>query len=504
MSDDAATLDLTDLPRPILADHPEWVALYDTAWQLAANNVRQTRGRDHMCCAWDPNRNWQWVWDTCFIALYCRYSDGQLPGMAALDNFYDLQSDDGYISMTYDMDNGKEPWPNRINPPLFAWVEWEHYQTTGDASRFETVAPKIEKLMQWIEDNRRTQPHRRRCATDSPDAGRGESQDSYQLYYFVDCGSSGMDNSPRTPRMDEAGQFFDWIDLSSQVALSARCLSQIFDVMGNASRAAHWSARCKEIGELINTELWCEPTRFYHDRLLPVNFVNCKSAAGFWPMLAGVCPPERVQSLAEHLRDEKSFGRPVPVPSLSADDPNYDAKGAYWLGGVWAPTNYMVTRGLTNVGQGDLAHDIASRYLAAIAEVYETVEPATFWEAYSSEYREPATTAYTGNRVRPNFVGWTGLGPIAMLIENILGIDIDVPHKHITWTIRQTCEHGLSNIVMGDGKKARLHCKPRDSASAPAEVTLRSDEDITVTLSRGIEQCDVKVSGSAEPITVIV
>ena len=67
------------------------------------------------------------------------------------DIFYQLQRDDGYISMTYDFDTGKEPYPDRINPPLFAWGEWEYYRSTGDASRFTHAVPHIEKLMDWID-----------------------------------------------------------------------------------------------------------------------------------------------------------------------------------------------------------------------------------------------------------------------------------------------------------------------------------------------------------------
>ena len=48
-----------------------------------------------MDAAWDPERNYQWVWDTCFMALYCRYCAAQYPGVESLDNSYELQRDDG-------------------------------------------------------------------------------------------------------------------------------------------------------------------------------------------------------------------------------------------------------------------------------------------------------------------------------------------------------------------------------------------------------------------------
>ena len=482
----APALDASRLPRPIVTDHPEWVALYDLAWRLAAQNRRHSRGRWHMDAAWDPARNFQWVWDTCFMALYCRYAPDQFPGVESLDNFYELQRDDGYISMTYDLNTGAETWPDRINPPLFAWVEDEYYRSTGDASRLPRVLPHLERLMGWIDAHRRTKPHRRLHAVDGPDAGRGESRERFQLYYFRDCGSSGMDDSPRTPREAEAGQFYDWIDLSCQMALSFRRLARLHTVLGQTERAAHWAQRADEVGALINAELWCPRTRFYHDRMLPKNFVAHKTAAGFWPMLAEICPPERVAALVAHLRNRREFNRPTPVPSLSADDLNYDPRGTYWVGGVWAPTNYMVTRGLALVGRGDEAHRIATAYLGALARTCHAVAPHTLWEAYSPESDAPALAAYTEQRVKPDFVGWTGIGPIAMLLENIIGIDAHAAARTVTWDLRLTGEHGVERLVVGPGgQRADLRCAARASARAGADVTVRCDGPLRLILRRG-------------------
>lgn len=490
----------SQLPQPVLGAHPEWVELYNQAWRLAAKHIRESRGRHYMDCAWNPNKNYQWVWDTCLISMYCRYGAGQYPGIQSLDNFYELQREDGYISMTYDLDTGEEPWPNRINPPLLAWAEWEYYRATGDDSRFKRVIPHIERLMAWIDANRRNRPHRRLRARDCPPDGRGGSVDEYQLYYFTDCGSAGMDDSPRTPRIEEAGQFFDWVDLSSQMVLSFRMLGRIHEVLGSTERSLYWEHRAVELGELINVELWCEKTRFYHDRSLPDKFVGHKTAAGFWPILAGICSPDRLSLLIEHLKDENEFNRPTPVPSLSADDGNYCAKGTYWVGGVWAPTNYMITRGLMLAGCANQAHEIAMKYVGAIARTFAGVQPHTLWECYSPEYDLPGLTAYTKERVRPDFVGWTGVGPIAMLIENILGIDINVPERRVNWTILLTEEHGVRRLPVGQGVWADFLCEERGSVEAAGKVCVRSDVDLLVNIQRGEQNIIMRVpaEGSRE------
>ena len=487
-------IDLSKLPQPVLGEHAEWVELWDLAWRVASRNIRESRGRRHMDAAWDPERNYQWVWDTSFMTFYCRYAADQFPGIESLDNFYELQRDDGYISMTYDLDSGEEPWPDRINPPLFAWAEWEYYRSTGNASRFARAMPHIERLVSWIDENRRSQ-----AAPPPPEtAVDASAAESARLYYFNDCGSSGMDDSPRTPRCAEAGQFFEWIDLSSQMALTFRKLSDMHAVFGNGSESRHWDARWQALRDRINRDMWCERTRFYHDRSVRDRFVSCKTAAGFWPILAQVCPDDRLDSLVEHLRDPAEFARPTPVPSLSADDPNYCPDGTYWVGGVWAPTNYMITRGLMQAGRGDVAHEIALAYLAGLARTHAAVEPHTLWECNSPEYDAPGLQAYTRKRVKPDFVGWSGLGPTAMLIENILGLDIDVPAGRVEWDIRLTEEHGLRQAPVGREARADLVCAARDGADAPAQVCVRSDSDLTVCLRAGDRVAEEVVTAGQE------
>ncbi|MDY7009850.1 MAG: hypothetical protein SVV80_03770 [Planctomycetota bacterium] len=140
-------VNFSELPQPILADHPEWVELYHRAWRLAAAHTKVTKGgRAYMDSAMDPKGCREWVWDTCFMSMFCRYAPEKFPGVQSLDNFYELHRDDGYISMAYDLDTGTEPWPDRINPPLFVWAEWEYYLATGDSSRFERVIGHIERL----------------------------------------------------------------------------------------------------------------------------------------------------------------------------------------------------------------------------------------------------------------------------------------------------------------------------------------------------------------------
>jgi Mannosylglycerate hydrolase MGH1-like glycoside hydrolase domain len=469
-------IDLGLLPQPLLADHPEWINLYWFSWRLAARNLLEHEGRRHMDTAWDGRH--QWVWDTCFMALYGRYGEPQIPSVSSLDNFYHFQREDGFISMTYDFHAGKAVHEDRINPPLFAWVEWEYYQATGDASRFEKVIPAIEKHMDWIDANRRSPKRRSRLIPEVPGVVTKEEQERWEkdgyflepLYWFGDCGNSGMDNSPRTPRLKDVGHNFDYVDLSSQMVLSFRCLAKMQAAMGNDDKADHWQSRAESLAATINRQLWCERTGFYHDLSHGPNFVTTKTAAGFWPILAEIASPAQIDALIRHLHNPNTFGRPIPVPTLSYDDPNYCELGTYWIGGVWAPTNYMITHGLALAGRGEEGRRIAALYLRGLAETYANVEPHTLWECNSPEAPAPGRKPFDRDWVKKDFVGWSALGPVAMLIENILGISLNAPQQSLTWEIQETGEHGIKQLALGKNR-IDLHCAARESENSPALIT---------------------------------
>ena len=112
-----------------------------------------------------------------------------------------------------------------------------------------------------------------------------------------------------------------------------------------------------------------------------------------------------------HLTNPDEFYRRKPLPTLSADDPDYIDWGDYWLGGVWAPASYMVLKGLSTNGKYELAKDLTEKTYAAVAEVFEATD--TFWENYA-----PDLISY-GMPAKKDFCGWTGLVPIAIYIEYI-------------------------------------------------------------------------------------
>ncbi len=412
--------EIKELPQVVLPAHPGWVDLYWQAWDSLARHIKHGTPQNgyvasYLDAAFSDNI---FQWDTCFIAAFARYGGHVFPVGASLDNFYRKQHADGFICREIGLD-GTDCWPKQsehsINPPLFAWAEWLIYQVSGDVQRLWNVLTHLDRYYRWIAQHRRT-----------PDG----------LYRTSNLGS-GMDNSPRCG--------WQWLDLTAQQALAAQMIANIARQVDEQDIVRRYHAEYEGLAQRINDWMWDERDGFYYDTLrLPetdCGFARCKTPAGFWPLLAGVVPQTRVARLVAHLTNPTEFGRPYPFPTLSADHPSYVPTGGYWLGGVWAPTNYMIIKGLAINEYADLARQSAERYLDQLAQVAAQTE--TLWENYAPESPAP------GQPARPDFVGWTGLGPIAMLIEDALGIVVDAAAQTIRWRPRQGETHGIRNLRMG-------------------------------------------------------
>jgi len=437
------------LPEPILQNNVKYVELYYAAWEMAWDKIQQgTTENGFEPLYMDEGFNELiYQWDLCFITSFAIYGRDVFPVMPSLDNFYNKQRDDGYIQRVYWETNGEianKPTADEpmVNPPLFAWVEWRYYQISGDSSRFSKVLPVLTKYYEWTEKNCRTEK------------GKG-------LFYITGLGS-GMDNTPRK-NVGKAA----WIDYSSQQALAALYISKIAEAQNDINTQESYSRKHIETKTKINNLLWNNRTQFYYDLTESDTLSSTMHIGAYWTLLSEVCTSENLSYMTSHLKNPDEFWRPHLVPTLAANQPEFDEKGHYWLGSVWAPTNYMVIKGLMANNELALADSIAFNHLKNVSDIYFDFKPETkkiafnerfndnyktLWECYSSEKNEPATRWDNTFYSRQDFVGWTGLAPISLLIENILGFDIVGKDNLINWNIKRTDKHGIKNIQLGNQK----------------------------------------------------
>jgi len=457
------------LPNPIIDGRPELSAMYWKCWNLAFKNLlKPPAGSPLVSNFFDAAFNGNiFQWDTIFMIMFARYGHRQFPAIQSLDNFYCRQHTSGFIAREITRGTGRDFYywgpVHLVNPPLFGWAEVESFRLTGDKSRFAAVLPVLEKYTAWLNLEGEAEDYNLQANWIA--CGRRAGRSMHNLYWNTALGC-GMDNSPRGGN--------GWVDMSCQMIMQYNDMATICNELELAGKAAAFRKQAKEIGERLNRWCWHEEDGFYYDVTNDGRPFKAKTSGGFWPMIAGITTKEQSDKLVAHLKNEKEFWRPFVFPTLSADESYYEADGGYWHGSVWAPTNFVIIKGLEKCGYEDFATEATDKYLTAMAAVLKNT--GTIWENYAPE--EPLCP---GVPAKYDFVGWTGIGPIALLIENMLGFRCDGVRRRLTWRLTRTDRHGIERMSLGDATVSAV-CEARSDAQAPAKIAILTDLAFELTV----------------------
>ncbi len=399
------------------------------------------------------------MWDSAFAMQFGMYGSRAFHFQGTLDNLYCKQHPDGYICREIDEADGKDcftPYdPTSTGPNVLPWAEWSYFVRFGDRARLAQVFPALLAYTQWLR--------------------------TYRTWldgtYWSSGWGSGMDNMPRL----EPGYHFAyshgrmrWIDATLQAILAADVLAKMARVLGRENSVNGLRAEAERLRVLVNKQMWDDQSAFYYDQWADGRLNKVKHIGAYWALLAGVVPAERVDRFIAHLDDPAEFNRPHRVPSLAHSHPDYDPHGGYWRGGVWPPTNYMVLKGLRENGFGSLAHLIALNHLQNVVRVYE--DTGTVWENYAPESARP------GDPAKEDFVGWTGLPAIAVLLEEVFGLQPDAPNHTLLWDVRLLDEHGVEGYPFGSKGVLDLKCSGRESALEKPLIEVRSNVPVKVKI----------------------
>lgn len=424
------------VPEPILPAEPALLDLYWLAWESAWRHVKGCEGAPQprfMDEGFSPRTIW--IWDTCFMVHFSKYAPDHFPGIESLNNFY-APMVDGVTS------------PLRIhhpdNPPLFAWSEWAHWKHTGDQHRLESLIHKPGYLLHLFEFIEASVP-----GTLHPFANCPVTAQRDPLGYRWKGVQSGMDNTPRGRDQHES---IYWLDLAAQQALSAHCIAEMADLLDDAPLAQTFRAKHTALIDLLNQHYWDEKDGGYYDISIapPHEPVRVRTPASFWPLLAGAADQAQADRLAAWAKDPNTFGGTAPWPSVEPTDPAFSADGTYWRGGIWLPTAYMATKALTQYGHHDVAADLALKLIRHQRRTWDEFEPASIWECYSPTEARPGTNP-VGELCRADFCGWSALGPISLLLENVLGVhEVDALQGRIDWHIIRSDRHGVRGLRVGE------------------------------------------------------
>lgn len=465
------------IPQPVFDAEPGYVELYWKAWELAYAHVKWQKGLVQPLYMdeglWDDTI---WIWDSEFMVMFCKYAPKLFPGIQTLDNFYYTMLEDSDSSLRIQHPD---------NPPFFAWVENDYYKITGDRDHIRELLLDKKFPQRYWDLFPTLSPERKLQFDHYPIALKYKG-----IGYEWSGISSGMDNTPRT----RAGKGMLWVDAISQQALSALYISRLAKVAGDGATAREFEKKWKELRVIVNKYYWDDSDGCYYD-IVPAPSGETASVAdvqaspsawrttgiltpaSFWPMLAEIPSKAQARRMTEFALRPDKLGGEVPWVTVSRDDPDFDANdGWYWRGSMWLPTAYMGIKALEKYGFQEAADTTAEKVLSWMLRTYCDYEPHTIWECYSPT--APTPSSNHGKRVRPDFCGWSAIGPISLFIENVLGFhDIDASSRTVHWDIRHDCRHGLNNLTFGDTTTELLY------DPAASTVTIRSNKPYCLILN---------------------
>lgn len=368
------------------------------------------------------------LWDTAFSVMWAKYHAEEFGAENSLDNLYNLQDEDGFIAREFSAEGEiafSRQSPIAFAPPVIAWAEMELFKHKAvGIERLKKVFPKLCLHHKW-------------------------NREHYRLpngVYFCTALGSGMDDLPRWDSEDEVtpeggipflrehvgytgekGDLFYknvlgwrryhhewnrqlcWCDLSCQMAMNARILSEMADFVGDETKKIEFQQEFEALSALINEIFYDKNRQFYFDRL-GNKLLSRRYCGAYWALISHVADQKQADALITELKNPDRFCQPCGVPSLSADDPDYDLEKGYWRGQVWPHIVYMILCGLRDYGEEKLAREIAEKYHRAVSRLYEVT--GTIWENIPPDQCETPSV-----RSGRDFCGWAALGPVAIFRE---------------------------------------------------------------------------------------
>jgi hypothetical protein len=244
--------------------------------------------------------------------------------------------------------------------PILGVAAWQVYLTTGDRGFLTEMYERLARYDDWLWRRRNT-------------------GDGLLVYYNPE--ESGWDNAARLLPLP-----VKTVDGSTMAYLLRKMLAQSAQELGLADEAAKYEQRAELTARSINEKMWDESSGFYYDLSVDGQKRTEKSPAGFIPLMAGIVSEERTAHLAWHLRSSEEFAVPAPVPTVSADNPEYNPRIWGWNGPAWIPSNWLVMESFARAGMTD----DSNRIMQAMEDMMLKPEgwPGAY-EQYNSQTGDP-------------------------------------------------------------------------------------------------------------------
>jgi glycogen debranching enzyme len=312
----------------------------------------------------------QWLWDSAFHAIILAEYNVSM-AEEELMNLFVAQKPDGRIphevfiskefcGLFWEVDD-YAPWTTQ--PPVLAIAVERVMEKGGSENFLRRAFDALDRYDNWFRNHR--------------------DADGDQLMSYVDYLESGWDNAVRWDRARALFQSsperyqklysqirmapVEAVDLNSFIYTQRSVLARLAERLGLHEKAEEYLKLAEQTAEGVRKNMWDAETQFYYDMLEENNeILKVKSPAAFATMFAGIATREQAESLLEHLLNSSEFWTRFPLPTVSADHPDYDPEG-YWRGRSWINQVWLTYQGLKRYGFQEEAKLLAEKVLNAMA-----------------------------------------------------------------------------------------------------------------------------------------
>ncbi len=355
---------------------------------------------------------YQWLWDSCFHAIIYTHFDIKY----AKDEIRALLSSQWKNGMIphmiywakgekHHVDWGIEGNTSSITqPPMLAYAIEAIFKKDKDIAFVKEVLDRIDKYYQWLEQER-SSPYL--LSIIHPWESGEDNLVAWDEIYGLDNPSkeelmkiklklvsdyNKLNHNTRkflkTNKFNVQCLLFNAVYLRNLKSMLFLCQA------ANSKHRQYYKKIIPQVKKAFKEKLYNEEKGLFssiYDNNKHVSQIENSSI--FLPLFAEIFTKNQVKNLIEkYLLNENKFWLKYPVPTISADNLNFQPN-LYWRGTTWLNINWFVVKGLDNYGYRDLSDQLKKKSI-------QLIEKSGF-----CEYFNPVTGFGHG----PKDFTWSGL-----------------------------------------------------------------------------------------------
>ncbi|WP_281615025.1 trehalase family glycosidase [Flammeovirga sp. SubArs3] len=312
-----------------------------------------------------------WAWDSWKHAVAIAPFEGEL-AKDQIRAMYDYQNQEGMIADCFFRDLQIEGvnWRN-TKAPLSGWSIYKVFEATKDKDFLVEMYPKLKKYHEWWYINR-DHDNNGLCEYGSTDGTR-----------IAAAWESGMDNAVRfdkaTIMENTKGAFSinqESVDLNAYLYQEKLFLSLIADRINKQEDAEKYNQEALKLKKMIQEIMYSEEDGFFYDVTLGnQNVVAIQGPEGWSPLYNEIATKEQAASVMKVMLDDTKFNTPMPFPTLSAANEQFNPEKGYWRGPVWLDQAYFGIMGLYNYGYKNEAKEMAEKLVNSAEGLVNSDKP---------------------------------------------------------------------------------------------------------------------------------